>query len=137
MVFVGLEKSTELTAHNKKIIWFKSTCSFPGKTGRKAGTRTEQSDLLTILRCNFCDWLLKKNILHGQPSLLPEDSPFIVETDRQVGSPSLLPEDSPFIVETDRQVGSPSLLPEDSPFIVEADRQVGSPLPCLMILPLL
>jgi hypothetical protein len=51
--------------------------------------------------------------------------------------PFPLPDDSPFIVEADRQVDSPPLLPEDSPFIVEADWQVDSPPSCLRTLPLL
>ncbi len=50
-------------------------------------------------------------LLAVQPSLLSEDSPFLVEADRQVGCPPLLHEDIPFIVEADRQVNSPPLLP--------------------------
>ncbi len=63
VVFVGLEKERQIGHTQPKNNFIEKVLVNPRKvTRRKAGKRSEQSDLITFRLCNFCDWL-KKTIL--------------------------------------------------------------------------
>jgi hypothetical protein len=63
LVFVGLEKERQIGhSQPKGNLFQKFLMNLRKITSKKAGTCREQSDLLTIRLCNFCDWL-KKNIV--------------------------------------------------------------------------
>jgi hypothetical protein len=63
VVFVSLEKERQIGHTQPKNNFIEKVLVNPRKgICRKAGTRSEQSDLLTFRLCNFCDWL-KKTIL--------------------------------------------------------------------------